>query len=150
MIKVKVTSLLGEEHRDDLEQMLFFHPQQGRFRRNIIDSVAKYGTPQLVEQQGGLRVHLPGLPDVQSLYAVSTDQPKPKLLGAVVFTRTAADELEILHIVGRHEHTFSGSHGTDSVAFPLVGELCRIARRVKGIHAVRLAYDRGKMIIRGL
>ena len=150
MMEAKVTSSLDAKFRDNLEQMLFFHQQQSRFRRSISDSVAKYGSPRIMEREGGLRVELAELPDVQSLYAVSADPQHPQLLGAVIFNRTVLYEFEILHIVARYDQTYSGSGGEGSVAFLLVEELCKIARRVKGIRAVRLAYDRGKVIIRSL
>ena len=149
-INIEVTSVLASEYLDDLQNLLFFHPQQARFRRSISDSIAKHGSPQIVELQGHLRIELAGLPGVQSLYAVSADPKHQQLLGAVVYTRRILDELEILHIVARHDHTLAGGGSEDSVAFLLVEELYRIARQVKGVRAVRLAYDRGKVIIRSL
>jgi hypothetical protein len=58
--------------------------------------------------------------------------------------------MDILHIAVREEYTIPGGRCENSVAFLLFEELCHIGRQVKGIHAIRLAYDRGKVIVRSL
>lgn len=149
-VVVKIIARPREQHRRALERMLFFHPEQGRFRRSLVDSVARLGTPRIVVERGCLRIELPGLPAAQSLYAVSPGPLRERLLGAVVFTRTCDEELEILHIVVRGDCTLAGTGGSDSVAFSLMDQLCRIARRINGVRRVRLAYGRGRVMVRSL
>jgi len=140
--------MLGKEHATDLEALLFFHPQQGRFRRNIITSVEKYGSPKIIERHGGLRIQLQSLEDVQTLYAVVQDREETELVGAMVYSRTEGGTLEILHIVVKPEYTVRGEKADEGLTFLLVDELCRIGRKIQGIHSVRLAYQRGRVIVK--
>jgi hypothetical protein len=143
-----LTSMLGPEHADELEELLFFHPQQGRFRRNITASVEKYGSPRIVEKNGGLRIQLRLLEDVQTLYAVAREDDWQELAGALVYTRTEPRTLEILHIVVKDEYTLQGKRSEQGLTFLLIEELCRIGRMIQGIQFVSLAYDRGRVILK--
>jgi hypothetical protein len=99
----------------------------------------------LVERHGGLRVELPGSPDSQTLYALAESTRFTELAGLLSFTRNHDSEFEILHLAVRFEYTIAGGMDESSVAFLLVGELRHIARQVKGICAIRLPYQRGKV-----
>jgi hypothetical protein len=145
-----LTSILGTKHADELEKLLFFHPQQGRIRRNISESVEKYGSPRIIEKNSGLRIELPLLEDVQTLYALVRNRGRQELVGALVYTRTEARTLEILHIVVKDEYTLSGKHADQELTFLFIEELCRIGRMIQGIHFVRLAYDRGRVFVKKL
>ena len=145
-----LTSRLGKEHADELEALLFFHPQQDRFRRNIIASVEKYGSPRIIETNGNLRIQLQLLQDVQSLYALARNGEDQELAGALVYTRPEAQTLEILHIVVKDDYTLNGRQADRGLTFLLIEELCRIGRMIRGIHFVRLAYDRGRVILKSV
>ena len=102
--------------------------------------------PRVVEHNGGLRIALSGHTEVQSLYAM-LEEP-PELVGAVVYTRNAADELAILHIAVKNDYTAKGPRADQMVTFALIEELCRVARHIQGVHGVRLAYTRGQSILK--
>jgi len=141
-MNLSLTSKLGKEHADELEELLFFHPQQGRFRRNIIASVEKHGSPTVIERNGGLRIQLQMLQDVQTLYALARDGERQQLAGALVYTRTEPQTLEILHIVVKDEYTMTGKQADGGLTFLLIEELCRIGRMIQGILFVRLVSGR--------
>lgn len=147
-MRVYITSLLDKDHSDDLEQLLYFHPQQEHFRQNIIACVEKYGSPQIIERDGGLRIQLELLKEVQTLYAIAQNGQARKLAGVVVYTRIQDGDLEIVHIVVKDEYTMKGKKAKDEVAAMLIEEVCRIARRIHGVHSVRLAYNRGRIIVK--
>lgn len=142
-----LTSLLAPGYSEDLENLLFFHPQQGRFRRNIIASVEKYGSPRIVERNGGLRIQLQFLEDVQTLYGIAREGENEELAGTLIYTRTG-QTLEILHIVVKDEYTMRGAQVDLGLTFMMIEELCRIGRMIQGIHFVRLAYERGGVILK--
>ena len=144
---LQFTSLLPGSHRTELEELLFQHPQQGRFLDTILDSIEKYGVPHVVERNGGLRVELAEQTEVQTLYAVVTGALESELVGALVYTLNAAHELAILHIAVKDGYTVRGSRAGHQVTFALVEELCRIAARIRGVIGVRLAYARGKSML---
>jgi hypothetical protein len=142
-MEIRVTSLIPSDYRDELEQLFFFNSQQATHRSSIVRSVEKYGSPRLVERLGGLRIEIPRAAEAQTLYAIADAPQGPLLAGVVVYTRFSNDELEILHMA------VDSTEGPDSIGKPvariLVEELCRIARRVKGIRSIRLPYERGRL-----
>lgn len=111
-------------------------------RPNIGDRVAKSGLPQILERQGSLRVELAEILGLHTLYTFSANTRRV-LLGAEVFTRRGGEKLEILDIAARHNESCGDGAREQSIALLLVEELCRVARRVKGIRDVSLAHDRG-------
>src|ERR1039458_4970067 len=127
---LQFTSVLDLPHREELEELMFQHPQQGRFRDTILDCIERFGVPRVVEQNGRLRIELVGQTEVQTLYAVVAGGFPSELVGVLVYTRNAAHELAILHIAVKNEYTLHGSKADHQVAFALVEELCRIAARI--------------------
>jgi hypothetical protein len=140
--------MLGEHYAEALETLLFFHPQQGRFRRDITDSVERHGSPRIICQNGGLRIQLPKLQDVQTLYALTGETESRELVGAMIYTRTDEETIEILHLVVQDDYTARGKNAREGLAFLLVEELCRVGLRIRGVRNVRLAYDRGQVILK--
>lgn len=147
-MKICITSLLGTRHADDLEQLLYYHPQQSRFRQNIIASLEQYGSPRIVEINGGLRIQLELLKEVQTLYAIAQDGKGKDLAGVVVYTRAQDGNLEVVHIVVKDEFTLQGKYAKVEVASMLIEAVCRIAHQIQGVHSVRLAYDRGRIVVK--
>ena len=62
-------------------------------------------------------------------------------------SRPRRGNLEIVHIVVKDEYTLQGKNAKDEVASMLIEEVCRIAHRMHGVHSVRLAYGRGRIIV---
>ena len=141
------TSALDKTHRAELEELIFFHPQQGRFASSLISTIAEQGAPRIIEQAGKLRIEIPRIQDVQTLYAIIGDALQWELVGMVAYTRIHHDELTILHIAVKDEYTAQGPKGDQLVAHHLIEEICRIGHRIQGIKGVRLAYRRGKTLL---
>jgi hypothetical protein len=140
-LNVYITSLLEQRYRDELEELLYFNPQQAQLRKGIIATVERYGSPRIVEEAGRLRIKLDRLDEVQTLYAMVRAGPVPTLAGAIVYTRAADDAFEILHIVVKQQYALSSQRAEPGVALLLVEEVAHIAHRVRGIRSVRLAYN---------
>lgn len=145
---LQFTSVLDQSLRGELEELMFQHPQQGRFRDTILDCIERFGVPRVVEQNGRLRVELAGQTEVQTLYAVMARPLHSELVGALVFTRNQTGELVVLHIAVKDDYTAQGPRADQMVTFALVEELCRVARQIQGVHGVRLAYARGQSILK--
>jgi len=90
------------------------------------------------------------LEEVQTLFAVAQDGKTKRLAGVVVYTRTKDGILEVVHIVVKEEYTVRGRNAKDEVASMLIDEVCRIAHQIQGIHSVRLAYGRGRIIVKSI
>lgn len=142
------SSILAKDHRGELEELMFFHPQQERFASSIVNTIETYGSPRVVEKEGQLRIALQGVTEVQTVYAVMEGLLQRELVGVVVFTRTNNNNLEVLFIVVKDEYTQTGSKSGRQVTLLLIQELCRIARQIRGIHSVQIGYRRVKTYLK--
>jgi hypothetical protein len=134
------------EHRNALEQLLFFNVNQHRVRNGIQLSIDTYGVPEIYEQDGGLRVRVGEIADVQTLFAVS-DQGTP--LGVAVFVRSAHERLAVLHL-GVEPTSGKAHDGNTRVLLKLLHEIRSTARRTRGIERIDLVYkDRHPVLLHG-
>ena len=143
---LQFTSTLDTSYRDALEELLFFHPHQGRFSSGIIGTVERHGSPRIVAEQGTLRVQLGKRAEAQTVYALVKAGATSELAGIIIFTRSQ-NELILLHIAVKEKYTARGSQADADVTFWLIEELRRIAHRIHGVHGVRLAYNRGRKLL---
>lgn len=132
------------EHRNALEQLLFFNGNQHRVRTGIQQSIDTYGMPEIYEQDGGLRVRVGANADVQTLFAVSaTGKP----LGVAVFVRSALERFTVLHLgvepkLGRRPVL------NVRVLLKLMHEIRRAARRTRGVDRIELVYKQERHAVR--
>jgi len=144
-----LVSTLPASCREELEDLLFFHPDQGRFRKTITDSVERFGAPSIVShpQGQGLAVAIGSLGPVQSLFAlVSTAGTDEELAGVVLFLRTAPDLIEVLHIVVATEYQLQARRTGPAVAIELIEAVRTAARRIRGVERICLHYGRGRPV----
>ncbi len=146
-MKVRYVSFLPKAFRKDLEELLFFHPDQGRFQKTIVESVNRFGVPAIVshEQTGGLGISIGALGPVQSLFALaSEDGTEEHLAGAILFHRAQPELVEILHLVVAPDYLLQGGSSRPAVAIELIETVRAAARRIKGVERVCLHYSRGQ------
>src|SRR4249920_868647 len=93
---VSFTSKVACSQRAALEQLLFFNGCQDRYAQKIVDAIAKYGPPEIVEEDECLRVRLAGLKDVQSLFALDPRTERP--IGVAIYVRMDLEHVSVLHI----------------------------------------------------
>lgn len=145
---LRFTSVLERAHRRELEKLLFQHPQQGRFRDTILESIERFGVPRVVELNRRLRIKLSGQVEVQTIYALMEGALRSDLAAVVVYSRNAEDELVVMHLAVENDYTTRGPRADQMVTYAIIDELCRIARHIKGVCGVRLAYARGQSILK--
>jgi hypothetical protein len=144
---VSITSKLGVEQRNALEQLLFFNVNQHRVRHGIQHSIDTYGVPEIYEHEGGLRIRVGDTEGVQSLFAVSAGGLP---VGVAVFVRVAADRFVILHLVVEPRDEF-GEVSNTPVLLKLMHEIRGAARRTRGVDRIELVYkDRHTKLTNGL
>ncbi len=143
---IGITSKLPVEHRNALEQLLFFNVNQHRVRNGIQQSIDTYGVPEIYEQDGGLRVRVGDIADVQTLFAVS-DSGKP--IGVAVFVRSAHERFAVLHL-GVEPGQGAAPDGNTRVLLKLMHEIRSTARRTRGVERIELVYkDRHAVRLHG-
>ena len=144
---VSITSKLGVEQRNALEQLLFFNVNQHRVRHGIQHSIETYGVPEIYEQEGGLRIRVGDIDGVQCLFAVSAlGLP----VGVAVFVRVEQDWFVVLHLVVEPRDEF-GEVSNTPVLLKLMHEIRGAARRTRGVDRIELVYkDRHAKLTNGL
>ncbi len=139
---VHLTSRISPQHREALENLLFFNSSQHRVLDGIKYSIERYGAPELVEREGSLRVEVPTLSEVQSLFAVRSQDGKP--VGVAVFAREAPDRFVVLH-VGVLPNPDAPNHRPECrLLLRLLHEVRHAARRVRGVQKVELLYGKAR------
>ncbi len=133
---IGITSKLPVQHRDALEQLLFFNVNQHRVRNGIQQSIETYGVPEIYEHEGGLRVRVGDIAEVQTLFAVA-ESGKP--LGVAVFVRSAHERFVVLHL-GVEPRAGAIPKVNTRVLIKLMHEIRSTARRTRGVERIELVY----------
>ena len=139
MLPLVFSSILPVRCREELEALLFFHPEQRDHTVRINSSIESYGFPKILEDQQGLRVAIAGL-EVQTLYAFVVRGAAQELAGVVVYTRVSADTLALLHMAVKPEFSFTHGYRNELVLPRMLVQLRAIARQIKGIKRLSIAY----------
>jgi hypothetical protein len=133
---ITITSRLASSQRPRLEQLLFFNANQYRVRDGIQESIAVYGAPEIVEQDGWLRICVGDREGVQSLFAVA---PGGRPVGLAVYLRTEAERFVVLHLgVASSANGYVNSH----ILLKLMHGIRSAAKRTRGVDRIELVYKR--------
>ena len=136
--KIRLTSRLPAANRDALEALLFFNVRQHALCQQIEATIERFGIPEIIEQDGWLRVSVAGLPDVQCLYAVRGERDEP--VGAVIYTRDAVDRIMVVHLSVASDASLNLAGGGRVVLYRLLAQIRRVARCTTGVRHVAVAY----------
>ena len=132
---IDVTSRLPVNQRAALEHLVFFNVNQHRVRVGIQQSIEAYGTPEIVEQDGWLRIRVGDL-DGQTLFAVSA---AGRPLGVAIFARLARERFVVIH-VGVEPRLQASIDANPTVLLRLMHEIRAAARRTRGVDRIEVLY----------
>jgi hypothetical protein len=135
---VGYTSKIAAGHRANLERLLFFNGCQDRVAQGIVDAIDKYGPPEILEDNGWLRVKVAGLPEVQSLFAVDEKTGRP--LGVAVYMRADLEHVTVLHVGLSEEYCAGGNRESLKLLLRLMREIRRSSKRLKGVRRLSVHY----------
>lgn len=141
--RVSFSSVLRQQHRRDLEELMFFNPDQDRVREGIISSVRRFGNPRIVQQGDVCRVAVGDFDDAQTLYAFEAEAV-PRLVGCIVYVRDERRRFTVVHIAVAEDHVMASKSTEVPLAVRLLLQVLEIARQIKGIEAVAVQYTKGK------
>jgi hypothetical protein len=133
------SSTLSADQRNELESLMFFHPEQGQLSSRINASVLTYGFPKIVNEGGNLRIGIDGH-EVQTLYAFADRGATRDLAGVLVYTRVHDDTLVLLHMAVRPEFCYSIGYKNELVLIRILLQLRAIAKRIRGIKKLSILY----------
>ncbi len=146
MGRFSFTSRLDEEHRDDLESLLYFNPEQIEVVDQIEKTIGEWGTPEIITEAGHLKISMSSGPQIQALYAIDGADARPKLAGLVIFTRKDTENLELLHMAVSVGYSAKGAHGDENLALSMLCRVRDVARRLRGVRHIILHYRGGLAI----
>jgi hypothetical protein len=141
-LRIRFTSYVESSQRSHLESLVFFNASQQRVLDGIIDSIEKFGPPEIVEEDGRLRVRVTGKTEAQSLFAVDPVTGRP--LGMAVYLRSDLENMAVLHLGIAEEFTTEGPRSGEHLLSRLLRELRRCSRRVKGVRRIEVLYLSGR------
>jgi hypothetical protein len=133
------SSSLNANQRDELESLMFFHPEQGQHTSAINASVLSYGFPKVVNEGGNLRIRIDGH-EVQTLYAFVDRGSTKDLAGVLVYTRVQGDTLVLLHMAVRPEFCYSIGYKNELMLVRILSQLRAIAKQIRGIKKLSILY----------
>ncbi len=132
------TSRVARSQRQALERLLFFNQCQARVLAQIVDAIDKFGPPEIVEEEGHLRVRVGGLAGAQCLFAVEDDTGRP--IAVALYVRADLEHVTVLHIGVSEEYCAGGRLEDYNLLLRLMKEIRRSSRRLKGVRRVRMLY----------
>jgi len=142
MRKILFSSVLKTEYYSDLESLLFFNPQQEKVQSGIIDSLEKFGQPEIMIDGDRLRIKVGEIPDVQALFGFDkNDDQEANLAGMIVFLRADGENLIVLHVAVKEEYSVAGIYADEMLVMRFFTELRKIGHRIQGVRSITYMYD---------
>lgn len=145
-MNIVFSSRVPKECRSELEDLLFFNPRQHLVREGIIHSLAQFGHPRVEETSNGLSVRV-GDHEAQTLFAFDRARESKAPVGVVVFLRTSAEEIAIMHVAVDDGYGLHGSQAGVGLGVTLVEKVKEIALRIVGVKRIVFFY-RQEVVIR--
>jgi hypothetical protein len=138
---ILITSRLGKDYIGDLERVLFFNPKQQYAAHAIRSCVEDYGIPEIVTENGYLRIRLKSFSIAQTLFLIDRTDLADILAGAIVYVRDGTDELSILHVAIAEDYISRGPIITARLVWDLLRHVIESASRIRGIKNIKLVYS---------
>jgi hypothetical protein len=140
MSEISFTSVLGQEHKQELERLLFFNDNQAKVSDAVMLIAERYGAPRVQVVAERLRVGLESA-QAQTLFAVRRAAAGVEPVGVMVYTREE-DALVVLFLAVHEHYASRGPKADQRLLMRMTAELRGIARRVKGIASLVLFVGR--------
>jgi len=144
-VNIVFSSRVPIECRAELEELLFLNPRQHLVRDGILNSLERFGHPKVIDMPTGLAVKVGNL-EAQTLFAFDRNRDSEAPVGAVVFIRTAREEMSIMHVAVHEDYALHGAEAGVGLGVTLVEKVKEIARRIVGIQRIVFFYRRHVVI----
>lgn len=139
-MNIVFSSVANPKHREAVEALVFFNPQQSRARKGILKSIERFGHPQLCETPAGLTFRV-GVHEAQTLFAYNKEDKLGTPLGLVIFLRCSERALGIAHLVVQPQYASGGICAGEGLAFKLIDQVRLVGRRIRGVEEVLFFYQ---------
>lgn len=132
-------SKVARDARPALEELFFFNPRQYRVRKGIVNSLGKFGQPQIEDTPNGLSIKV-GDHEAQTLFVYDQDRQGGDPVGVVVFIRTSPTEIAIMHVAVHPDYSLQGRRAGLGLGLILIEKVKEIASRIVGVRRIALHY----------
>lgn len=139
---IEFSSSVPVQMRGAVEELFFFNKRQAIALMGIRQSIQRFGTPEIVEEEGRLRIAVGGW-GMQCLFAQSASLLPNRLVGVVLFLRMEPEVITVTHLAVDPVYTLHSGGSGEGIGTVLIEEVREIARRIKGVQRVELPYRRG-------
>ncbi len=133
------SSRLPAARHAELADLMFSNVEQHRVRAGIVNSIERYGVPEIIERGDSLGFSVGKLPEVQTLFALDGGEDGGTLAGVMIHARED-HKLVLLHIGVDPIYSATGAEGDALLVLQLIDRLRAIARSIQGIETVEMMY----------
>lgn len=138
---VHLSAELPADWKEELEELLFFNPQQAAVANKILASIRAFGMPRVTTHDGRLKVEVGNGLALGTLFARAATPEGDELAGVLLFLRREAGLL-CLHLSVAEAYTSRGPQAALGVAARLLDGARRIAGRIAGVDHLEVYYGR--------
>jgi ribosomal protein S18 acetylase RimI-like enzyme len=138
-VKFEFSSNAPRSSKEALEKLLFLNPHQHLVRDGILNSLAKFGHPQLVETEHGWSVSV-GTEEAQTLFAFDRARLVQDPVGVVVFLRTPPSDIVIAHVAVHPDYALQAGNVGAGLGVTLIEKVMEIATRIVGVKRIVFFY----------
>lgn len=138
---VQLCAELSVKWKAEVEELLFFNPQQAALEREILSTIRAFGIPRVVVKNGRLRIEAGNGLVLGTLFAQVASEKGPELAGVLLFLRKGAGIL-CLHLSVSESYSFRGTHASMCVAARLLDGARVIGTRIAGVDHIEVYYKR--------
>lgn len=147
MPTINFTSVLRADHQEEFEQLLYFNPNQQKVTTDIERAIDKFGNPRIYRRDDTLRISLGAIEDAGTIFALEEKFLQSRLVGVVIYLRDRPDNLSVVHLAVVEDQVMEADRSEIPLAVRLCTQVTEIARRIKGIATVTIAYSKGRAVV---
>ena len=140
MNEIKFVSFLDEIYLRKLENLLFFNQNQKKVVSGILESIRIYGLPEIVNQNGILRIKIGNLINIQTLFAIDTFNNN-ELAGVAIYFRKSDEEILLLHLSINDEYSFTGKRAGYYLVFQIIDKIKNSLKLMKNVKFLTIIYN---------
>ena len=138
--ELSFTDHLPKKMYHQLEALLFFNAGQHHLRREIEQTIERYGLPEIKEQHQGLSIELSGAADAKTLFAIQCSAGRYRPVGFVVYVRDQYEQVNVLHVGVAPDHVSGALYGKQRVLSRLLNQIRLNDQQTTSTRSVSIAY----------
>mgnify|MGYP003599592482 FL=1 len=138
---VQLCAELPVDRKTEVEELLFFNPQQAAMENEILAAIRAFGVPRVVAKGGKLSIEAGNDLVLGTLFAQVASKDGMELAGVLLFLRKGAGML-CLHLSVNEAYSFWGPRGDLCTPAHLLDGARIIGTRIAGVDHLEVYYKR--------